>query len=150
MKIISDKPKAGLISGERYLSLQALEVNAGRAATALHNIGVWKGDTVALLLRNDFAYFEAAKAAALLGATTVALNWHMTPAEITYILNDCDAKVLIGHSDLLTEAVLAVLEDREVITVETPYEIALAYKVAPHFVQCARHYSRVVSMDRVL
>jgi len=132
MKPISDKPKAGLISGERYLSLQALEVNAGRAATALHNIGVWKGDTVALLLRNDFAYFEATQAAAKLGATTVALNWHMTPAEIAYILNDCDAKILIGHSDLLTEAVLAVLEDREVITVETPYEIALAYKVAPH------------------
>jgi len=78
MNNMHQEPKAGLISGDRFLSLQALDTNSNRAATALHSIGVWKGDSIALLLRNDFAYFEATKGAALLGATTVALNWHMT------------------------------------------------------------------------
>ena len=129
MTTIYQEPKAGLISGDRFLSQQALDLNSSRAATALHSIGVWKGDSVALLLRNDFAYFEATKGAALLGATTVALNWHMTSEEINYVLNDCDAKVVVGHADLLTESVLAVLEGREVIAVETPLEIAKAYNV---------------------
>ena len=135
MTTIYQEPKAGLISGDRFLSQQALDVNSNRAATALHSIGVWKGDSVALLLRNDFAYFEVTKGAALLGASTVALNWHMTSEEINYVLNDCDAKVVVGHADLLTESVLSVLEGREVIAVETPLEIATAYKVRPAICQ---------------
>ena len=111
---------SGIISGDRYLSPHALETNAARAASALH----------ALLLRNDFAYFEATRGAGLLGATTVPLNWHMTASEISYVLEDCDAKVLVGHADLLTEAILSVCSGRHVIAVETPEEIAEAYNIA--------------------
>ncbi|MDC6485311.1 AMP-binding protein [Luminiphilus sp.] len=121
---------SGIISGDRYLSPHALETNAARAASALHSAGVWQGDTVALLLRNDFAYFEATRGAGLLGATTVPLNWHMTASEISYVLEDCDAKVLVGHADLLTEAILSVCSGRHVIAVETPEEIAEAYNIA--------------------
>ena len=46
---------SGIISGDRYLSPQALACNAAKAASALHSAGVWQGDVVALLLRNDFA-----------------------------------------------------------------------------------------------
>ena len=122
-------PSSGIVSGDRYLSLQALDINAARAASALHRAGVWRGDNIALLLRNDFACFEATRGAALLGATTVPLNWHMTTAEISYVLEDSDAKVLIGHADLLTESVLSVCNGREVIAVETPIEIASAYGI---------------------
>jgi long-chain acyl-CoA synthetase len=59
---------SGIISGDRYLSIDALDINAARAASALHSAGIWQGDVVALLLRNDFAYFEATRGAALLGA----------------------------------------------------------------------------------
>jgi len=124
-----DIPKAGIISGDRYLSPRALETNAARAAAALHSVGVWQGDMIALLLRNDFAFFEASRGAGLLGATPVALNWHMTPEEISYVLDDCDAKVIVAHADLLSEAVLAVAGGREVIAVETPPEIAAAYNI---------------------
>jgi long-chain acyl-CoA synthetase len=122
---------SGLVSGERYLSLRSLGVNAARAASALHACGVWQGDVIALLLRNDFAFFEATRGAALLGATTVPMNWHMSPEEIAYILDDCEAKVVIAHSDLLSEAVLSVCDGRDVIAVETPPEIAAAFNIAP-------------------
>ena len=56
--------ESGIISGDRYLSAAALDVNAARAASALHSAGVWQGDFVALLLRNDFAFFEATFGAA--------------------------------------------------------------------------------------
>lgn len=124
------KPVSGLVSGDRYLSMPDLKVNAARAASALHSVGVWRGDTIALLLRNDFAFFEATQGAAALGATTVPLNWHMTANEIAYVLEDCDAKVVIGHADLLSESVLTVCNGREVIAVETSPEILEAYQIS--------------------
>ncbi len=121
----------GLISGDRALSEHALAARARKAASALHDCGVWQGDKVALLLRNDFSYFEATHGAALLGAATVPLNWHLTADEIGYVLDDCDAKVLIAHADLLTEAVLAVSSGREVIAVRPAPEIVKAYDIPP-------------------
>ncbi len=49
----------GLISGSRYISSDELRLRSSQAATALHDLGVWQGDRVALLLRNDIAFFEA-------------------------------------------------------------------------------------------
>ena len=129
------KVTSGIISGDRYLSRQALEINSAKAATALHSVGVWQGDVVALLLRNDFAFFEANGGAALLGATTVPMNWHMSQDEIAYVLDDSDAKVLIAHSDLLTEDVLAVCVGREVIAVEPPQELVTAFSISPRAVR---------------
>ena len=120
---------AGIISGDRYLSPSSLATNAARAASALHSVGVWQGDVVALLLRNDSAFFEATQGASLLGATTVPMNWHMSVDEIAYVLDDCDAKVLVAHSDLLTESVLAVCGGREVLAVQTPPELAAAFGI---------------------
>ena len=53
-------------------------------------------DSVALMLRNDFATFEANMAAGQLGAYAVPINWHFTPEEAGYILRDCAAKVLVA------------------------------------------------------
>ena len=40
---------------------------AQQAATGFEQLGVSEGDTVALLLRNDFAFFEVQQAAAAVG-----------------------------------------------------------------------------------
>ncbi len=79
----------------------ALMLRARRAASGLAALGVAEGDTVALLLRNDFAFVEASQAAAMLGVYLVPLNWHGQSAEVRYVLEDCHPKVLIAHSDLL-------------------------------------------------
>ncbi len=79
----------------------ALLLRARRAASGLAALGVAEGDTVALLLRNDFAFVEASQAAAMLGVYLVPLNWHGQSAEVRYVLEDCAPKVLIAHSDLL-------------------------------------------------
>ena len=121
------RPNAGIVSGNRLLAPARLAENSLRAASALNDVGVWQGDVVALLMRNDFAYFEATAGAMRLGASTVPLNWHLKPDELAYILDDCSAKVLIAHTDLLTEDVLAICSDVEVIAVRTPQEVASAY-----------------------
>lgn len=121
------KPEAGVISGDRCLTQEQLSLHGRRAATALHDAGVWQGDVVALLMRNDFGIFEASRGASLLGASTVPMNWHLMHDEIAYILDDCDAKVLIAHTDLLTEEVLSVCSGKTVIAVKPEEELIQAY-----------------------
>ena len=74
---------------------------AQQAAAGFEQIGVREGDTVALLLRNDFAFFEVQQAAAAVGAYGVPINWHGRTDEVTYILEDARPKVLVAHADLL-------------------------------------------------
>jgi len=92
---------AGLVCGERTLSRDQLFDRANRLARAISGLGVGKGSSVALLLRNDIAFFEATLAARALGAYAVPINWHAKPDEVSYVLSDCQAQVLVAHSDLL-------------------------------------------------
>ena len=126
---ILEAPATGIVSGDRYLSPDALAMRGRQAAAALHDLGVWQGDQVALLLRNDFAFFEATVGAGRLGASPVPLNWHLGADEIAHILDDCGAKVLIAHADLLTESVTSVCGDVSIVGVRTPPEIAAAYGI---------------------
>jgi acyl-CoA synthetase (AMP-forming)/AMP-acid ligase II len=69
----------------------------------LRALGVAEDDSVALMLRNDFATFEVNMAAGQLGAYAVPINWHFTSEEAGYILADSGAKVLVIHADLLAQ-----------------------------------------------
>ncbi len=120
----------GLISGDRTLARDQLTDHVTRAASALCSVGVAQGDVVALLLRNDFSFFEATGGAALLGASTVPLNWHMSAEEIEYILRDCGAKVLVGHTDLLTPELVSHCRNIELIKAPTPAEVAQAFQIS--------------------
>ncbi len=78
-----------------------IERLARKLATLLADAGVTDGGTVAILMRNDIAYLVAIEACRLAGARYVPLNWHAAPPEITAIVADAGAIVLIGHADLV-------------------------------------------------
>src|SRR3546814_3146939 len=92
-----------IVSGDRFVSGEALLERAGRAASGLESLGVGKGDTVALILRNDIAFLEASVAVGLLGAYPVAVNWHFSIAEAAYVLGDCSAKAVIRSEEHTSE-----------------------------------------------
>jgi len=103
---------------------------AQQAATGLEQLGVREGDAVALLLRNDFAFFEVQQAAAALGAYGVPINWHGRADEVTYILEDARPKVLVAHADLLAPIRSLVPAGIRVFVVPTPPEIQSRYGIA--------------------
>ncbi|HTY31973.1 fatty-acid--CoA ligase FadD5 [Mycobacterium sp.] len=70
-------------------------------ADALSRRGVGFGDRVMILMLNRTEFVEAVLAANSLGAIAVPLNFRLTPAEIVFLVEDCEARVMI------TEAVLA-------------------------------------------
>ena len=79
----------------RSYSYQELDENANRVATGLSNLGVQKGDRVAMMLPNipEFAYsfFGIQK----LGAIAVPFNTMYKGREISFILKDSGARAII-------------------------------------------------------
>lgn len=118
-----------LISGDRKMTRADLDDAARRAAAVLQADGVTAGDVVAILMRNDFHYFVLAEAVRFLGAGLTPVNWHLTPDEVGYIIEDCQAVALIAHADLMTDEMRARLSVERLYVEAVPAEIASAYAV---------------------
>jgi long-chain acyl-CoA synthetase len=86
-----------LRAGDRELSYRELDRAARGVATSLREHGVSPGDKVALLVPNvpefTIAYFGILYA----GATVVPINVLAAAPEVTYFLEDSEARVLIVH-----------------------------------------------------
>jgi long-chain acyl-CoA synthetase len=117
-------------SGSRALSTEEVALRAARVATGLESLGIGPGDGVAMYLRNDFAFFEAALGASFVGAYPVAVNWHYTAEETRYVLEDAGAKLVVIHADLLDGVRDAIPAEARVLVVPTPPEIMSAYGIA--------------------
>jgi long-chain acyl-CoA synthetase len=70
-----------------------------RLAAGLAGLGVGKGDTVVIMLRNRAEFHALDLAALFLGATPVSIYNSSAPDQITYLVNDCKAKVAIVEDD---------------------------------------------------
>lgn len=67
-------------------------------ACGLAEIGVGRGDVVALLLFNSIEFIELVYAVNRLGAIFLPINVRLAPAEWQYILVNSDAKVLVADA----------------------------------------------------
>ena len=104
---------------------------ANRAARGLRELGIEHDDAIAVLLRNDFPFFEAAYAANRLGVHLVPINWHFSAPEVAYILEDSGAKALSRTPTCSSRSARRFPASVRVFVVETPPEIATAYSIAP-------------------
>jgi long-chain acyl-CoA synthetase len=116
-------------SGERTVATQELGVRGAQIAAGLDNLGIGSGDGVAIFLRNDLAFFEAALGTSLVGAYPVAVNWHYTEDEARYVLEDSEAKAIVIHADLLDRVRGAIPDGVHLLAVRTPPEILDAYGI---------------------
>lgn len=72
-----------------------------RAAGALRDLGVARGDVVAFLDKNHPACVELSMAAASIGAACAIVNWRSAADEVEYAVADCGATVLVVGAELL-------------------------------------------------
>ena len=81
-------------TGMRY-SYRELNARANRVAHLLRSqLGIAKGDRVAILATNRVEYLDLLFACGKLGAIGVPLNWRLAPRELAVILHDCTPQVL--------------------------------------------------------
>ena len=69
-------------------------------AGALSRRGVGFGDRVMILMLNRTEFVESVLAANMIGAIAVPINFRLTPAEIAFLVDDCEARVMITESVL--------------------------------------------------
>ena len=71
-----------------------LHLGSNRAANGLIALGVKPGERVAYMGKNSHIYFEILAAVAKVGAVMTPINWRLAPPEVSYIINDCQARIL--------------------------------------------------------
>jgi long-chain acyl-CoA synthetase len=91
-------------SGES-LSYAQLEAESNRIAHTFYDLGLRTGDHIAILMTNQIELFPVVWAAQRSGLFYTPVNWHLTTDEAAYIVDNCEATVLISSPEL--EAVAA-------------------------------------------
>ncbi|GAA4662188.1 AMP-binding protein [Gordonia humi] len=105
-----DKPAIVRPASGETVTFGQLDDSSTRIAHLLRDeLGLVPGDTVAIVSDNDLRVFDVYWAAIRSGMYVTAVNHHLTPAEVNYILTDCDAKALFAGT-AVAEAVSKAAE----------------------------------------
>ena len=86
-------------TGQR-ISYRTMVDKSRRLANVLRSHGLVPGDHVAILMTTVPEYFEVVWAARRAGYFYTAINWHLTPGEVRYMLENSESKALIVSADL--------------------------------------------------
>jgi fatty-acyl-CoA synthase len=106
--------RTALVFGDRRTSYAELDERVRRLASVLRGRGVGVGDRVAYLGPNHPAFLETFFATAATGAVFVPLNTRLAAPELTYMLDDSGASMLVfgpEHADVVTR-----IADRPALT----------------------------------
>ena len=82
----------------------------------LRALGLERGDTVAAVMPNGIEFLQLYLGATQIGLYLTPINHHLVGPEIAYIVNDSDAKVLIGHERFADELAQGRRRDRRART----------------------------------
>jgi acyl-CoA synthetase (AMP-forming)/AMP-acid ligase II len=98
-----DKP-AVVMSDGRTLTYAELEARSNQLAHLLRQAGLRRGDHIAFVLENRPELFVVAWAAQRAGLYYTATSTRLTAEELEYIVEDCEAQVLIASAATVAAA----------------------------------------------
>ncbi|MEM7250624.1 MAG: acyl-CoA synthetase [Pseudomonadota bacterium] len=102
------KPDAkAVIAAEtgEFITWRELDERSNQLAHYLHELGLRRGDRVAVFLENNIRIYEIVWAVLRSGLYLTTVNRYLTAEEAGYIVDDCDAKVAISSMALADVAV---------------------------------------------
>ncbi len=98
--IIAPQSPALVIGGGDPISFGELLARSQRVAAVLHGAGLRRGDGVALVLPNRSEFFEITWGCQRSGLYYTAVNTHFTPEEVSYVIEDSDAKAVFVDASM--------------------------------------------------
>ena len=113
-----DAPALVMATSGETVTYAALEDRSRRLAQALRTRGVAAGDHIAILMENNQQYLPVAWAAQRSGLYYTAINSHLRPGEVQYVLDDCGAVALVA-----SDAMAGVVADLDLARI--PVRIAV-------------------------
>ena len=127
--------REAVVDGDLRLTYREFFERCDRWSAALQKLGVRPGDRVAYIAPNTHAQLESFYAVPQIGAIVVPINYRLTPADFTYLIQHSGAKVVCAHSDYLdaVDSIRGELPDVQAfVALESPragwldYEAVLA------------------------
>jgi long-chain acyl-CoA synthetase len=79
-------------------TFRALHENANRLARFLLAQGLQPGDAIALMCSNRCEFVETLLASQRTGLRLTPVNWHLSPGEAAYIIQDCEARAIVAEA----------------------------------------------------
>src|SRR5438445_11847128 len=95
-----DKPAVILHPSGTVVTFAELEARANRLAHFFRKQGLRDGDAVAILMENNEHFHAVMWAARRCGLYYVPINTHLTAAEAAYIIDNSNAKAVVGSAAL--------------------------------------------------
>lgn len=89
-----------VICGSRRLTYRGLHHRTSRLASVLADLGLGRGDRLAVMLPNSLEFVECLAASAKLECAALSVNWHLAPDELAHVLGDSDAGALVTNTVL--------------------------------------------------
>jgi benzoate-CoA ligase len=102
--------KTAYFCGERSISYRELDAECRRFALLLQEKGITPGERVLIVLPDSFAFPVAFLGCLLAGVMAVAASTALREEDISHILEDSGARLLVTHPD--QSAALAAAGDR--------------------------------------
>lgn len=94
-KATPDKPAIIMAGSGEVQTYAELDARSSQLAHLFRDAGLERGDHVALFMENQIHYMEIAWAALRSGLYLTAINSYLTAPEVAYIINDCEAELVI-------------------------------------------------------
>jgi long-chain acyl-CoA synthetase len=99
--------KIAVIDGAARVTYRELWDQTLSYAAGLRELGIGKGDKVAIQIPNVLDFPRVYYAALAVGAAVVPVHLLLTPDEIGYVLTDSGAKLLVAHSSQMANGAAA-------------------------------------------
>jgi acyl-CoA synthetase (AMP-forming)/AMP-acid ligase II len=119
--------KLAVKDSKRQMTFSEYNTRANRLANGLLNLGLKKGDRMAVISCNCLEFMEIYAATAKAGIVVVPINWRLSPKDMEYIINNSDTKAVIAAQEFVNnvesirgDLTKVVQENYIIIGEETP------------------------------
>src|SRR5713226_6835425 len=91
--------KVAIVCGDQSVDFATLNLRADQVAAAFTDLGLRRGDRVALMAFNCIESFEIANGLRNVGLIVVPVNYRLRGSEVAYVLNDSGAAIVVAGPD---------------------------------------------------
>lgn len=116
--VARDPDAIAIIESDRRLSYADWETEVRRLARGISGLGLLRGDHLVAVLSNRYETATLFWACQVLGVVFTPFNWRASAAEVAFVLEDAEAKVVV-YEDRSSAAVVAALAEVPVPAVVT-------------------------------
>lgn len=113
------------------MTYRGLDERSNRLANALVAAGLARGETIGILAENTHKYMESYFAASKAGLVVTPLNFRLSDAELTHIINDAEVRLLLlgdRYEDVARRIHGGLKTVRSLVAFEGPAEGMLDYE----------------------